>query len=156
MRLGEGGVGRTHRRGKLALMAALALAAACGRGTAEVPRGQVERDLADLEESLANGRAAHTELDAIEARLLSGRATVRLWQELATRHQGVSEIACKNLDVHVAGLAASERKDRARLARHRLAQSARPAVATDAHVSGYRTAPAAAKASGAGTSKLAP
>lgn len=147
-------MGRKRSRWRLGLIAALGLAAGCGRGTAAGTAAQLERDRADFEESLAAGQALHGELDALEARLLSGRATVRLWQELAERHKGVSEVACKNLDVHVAGIAAAESKDRARAARRRLAQAAQPGTATDAHVSGYKTAPAAA--SGSTPGKLAP
>ncbi len=40
-------------------------------------------------------------LEALEARLLDGRARVRAWQDLRERHQRVSEVACNVAGWHV-------------------------------------------------------
>ena len=51
-------------------------------------------DQARLEESIAE----------VEERLLGSQARVGLWDELATRHEEVSEVACANLGEHVVAM----------------------------------------------------
>ncbi|MBI5544331.1 MAG: hypothetical protein HY901_10605 [Deltaproteobacteria bacterium] len=143
-------MGRGRKGIEAAAIVAIGLVA-CGRG----PSAQVGEAEAEAAESAASARSLQYELDALEARLHRGRAVVKLWEELGTRHQGISEVACKNAQLHAEGMAAADRKDKARLARRRLAHSMVPAVATDAQVTGYRTtaAPAAATSISAKGSK---
>jgi hypothetical protein len=51
-------------------------------------------------------------LAALEERLLASQARVRLWDEMRSRHQTVSQVACENLGDHARALVA--REDRAR------------------------------------------
>ncbi len=110
--------------------------AGCGGGPRDEGAGA---DAQAAAESARSARELDAELSAVEARLYSGRATVRLWQELARRHKGVSAVACRNAVAHSEGMALSDRKDRARLAKHRRAKTASSGVVTDAQVSGYQT-----------------
>lgn len=48
----------------------------------------------------AQGEDLGAALDGIEERLLGNQATVKLWNEMAWRHRGVSEVACENLATH--------------------------------------------------------
>jgi murein L,D-transpeptidase YcbB/YkuD len=128
-------------RGGIAAAALISFLAAAGCGQA--PKEHAAVDALAATESARSARELDSELEAVEARLYSGRATVRLWQELAERHKGVSALACKNAEVHSEGMAIADRKDRAQLAKHRVAKSDHGAVVTDAHVTGYQTAKAA-------------
>lgn len=123
------------------ILAGAALLASCDQGAKEVRRAL---DRAESEEALAAARELDATLDALETRLHSGRATVRLWQELASRHRGVSEVACKNAQEHASAMVAADLKDRRQIAARRLALTARQATTTDARVSGWAT-PATAK-----------
>lgn len=78
----------------IGVLAASALATAgCMReGLEEAPW------VAEVEAEAARMDAA---LDGVETRLLSGRTRVALWDELATRHRQVSEIACANAETHM-------------------------------------------------------
>lgn len=100
---------------------------------------QEAADLAELQAVSTASREFELELDALEARFYSGRATVRLWNELAERHQSVTQVACQNAQMHSAAMAAIERRDRdraKRLRRNRVAESGRN-LASDATVVGY-------------------
>ena len=61
-------------------------------------------------------------LDSIEDRLLANQAKVKLWQELASRHEEVSEIACSVQNGHalamVEGVIKQQEKFKARRSRH--------------------------------------
>lgn len=117
-------------------IAVLGLAAGCGRARAT-------DDRAVFHEARATTRDLDAALDQVEARLHRGRASVALWDELATRHKGVAELACKNAERHAESMVTLLRRERAQL-RQRLAQTAQTGIATDAHVAGYRTAASAA------------
>lgn len=45
--------------------------------------------------------------DSLEERLLGSQTNVELWQEMARRHQSVSEIACENANEHLKGMVKS-------------------------------------------------
>ncbi|MGC4114831.1 MAG: hypothetical protein QM765_09520 [Myxococcales bacterium] len=124
------------RSGVAAIMLGSVLVAA---GCGQAPKARAAADAQAAQESARSARELDSELEIIEARLYSGRATVRLWQELAARHKGVSELACKNAVAHSEGMAISDRKDRAQLAKHRVAKTDHVGVITDAHVTGYQT-----------------
>jgi len=107
----------------------------CSRpGAAE----RLSQDRAAAEESLRAARELDASLESVEARLYSGRATVRLWTELAVRHKTVSALACINAEAHAEGMDISARKDRAMRAKHRFAAASQEVV-TDARVSGFQT-----------------
>ena len=124
-------------KGGIAAVTLISVLAAAGCGRA--PKEHAGVDAAAAAESARSARALDAELESVEARLYSGRATVRLWQELAERHRGVSALACRNVVAHSEGMAISERKDRAQLAKHRVAKSDHGGVVTDARVTGYTT-----------------
>jgi hypothetical protein len=71
---------------------------------------------ARLEQVRRQGQDFDAALDHIEERLLGSRANVGLWEEMAARHQQVSEVACKNVASHVEDmerhLLSQERKSR--------------------------------------------
>lgn len=46
-------------------------------------------------------------LAALEDRLLASQARVRLWEEMRSRHQTVSQVACENLESHARGMMAA-------------------------------------------------
>ena len=58
-------------------------------------------------------------LAALEDRLLANQARVRLWEEMRSRHQSVSQVACENLGEHARALHASSvrTQERDRVAR---------------------------------------
>jgi hypothetical protein len=112
---------------------------------------QEAADRAELQAVVAESSAIDADLDTLEARLHSGRATVRLWSELAERHQSVTPIACENAQKHSEAMAELERRDRARAKKarsNRLAGTHRSLV-SDVEVSGYEgTRAGAVKRSG--------
>jgi hypothetical protein len=60
------------------------------------------------------GEAAQLDetLVALEDRLLANQARVRLWEEMRSRHQTVSQVACENLGEHARALVASDQRTR--------------------------------------------
>lgn len=94
--------------------------------------GQEPR-LAALEEEAARMDAA---LDAVEDRLIVGRAQVALWDELATRHRTVSQVACENAEVHMQGISRHFEKTeevlKKKAHRRRVARAGRRAAAKEA------------------------
>jgi len=124
--------------GSRSTAAAMLIAALAGVGCARPEASDFAAlDRAGAEESARVARDLEAALETVEARLYSGRATVRLWQELAERHKGVSALACVNAEDHVAAMEAADRKDRARLARHRQAKKNTRAAA-EAHAGPYQ------------------
>lgn len=122
---------------RIALTALLMVAGGCTRSADAV--AQEAADIAEMQAVRAASMELDAALDALEARLHSGRGAVRLWAELAERRQGISEIACENAVMHSESMAAIERREReraAKLRRSRVAQ-ARHKVASDAAVGGY-------------------
>ncbi len=50
-------------------------------------------------------RSLADQLDELEDRLITDQARVRFWQELRSKHESVTAIACTNLSEHAAGVA---------------------------------------------------
>lgn len=122
---------------RIAVTALLMVSAGCTKSADVV--AQEAADIAEMQAVRAASMELDAALDALEARLHNGRALVRLWAELAERHQGISQIACANAAMHSESMAAIERREReraAKLRRSRVAQ-ARHKVASDAAVGGY-------------------
>ena len=65
---------------------------------------------ARLERVRQEGAEMETAFDALEERLLGNSANLAMWQEMARRHQSVSEVACQNLDEHVKGMADNQER----------------------------------------------
>src|SRR5215813_5677586 len=70
----------------------VAVCAGCGISPAE--------ERARREALAAEGQALERAADAVEARLLAGEARLAVWQELAERHQQISEVSCRVADAH--------------------------------------------------------
>jgi hypothetical protein len=120
----------------LALLFTTLLLGSCGKSVDAL--AQESADMAERQAALTASRELDVALDNLEARLHSGRATVRLWSELAERHREVSEVACQNATMHSEAMAQSERRDRVRAEtqrRNRVAQASRSA--SDVQESGY-------------------
>ncbi len=79
------------------ILLVLALCAGCGISPAE--------ERARREALAAEGRALELAADAVEARLLAGEARLAVWHELASRHQEISEVACRVGDAHFQDMA---------------------------------------------------
>ncbi len=81
--------------------------------------------LARLEEVKAEGETLTAAVDGLEERFLGNQANLALWNEMARRHQSVSQVACKNHTEHfdqmVKKIASMEEKART-LRRRRVAQ----------------------------------
>jgi hypothetical protein len=120
--------------------------AGCGKGAESYSEAVAEREAAR-----ASARQLEAEIEALEVRLYSGQATVRLWNELADRHNNISALACRNVELHKEGMAVLRRQRRHGPDAGLLAQSAVPGKATGAHADGYGS-----RKSGSGRSKLAP
>jgi hypothetical protein len=114
------------------------LAAACGDGAGAQSRQEAQRIA--FEESVRQGQELVAALENLEARLINGLASERLWNELSQRHQKVSALACKNAEMHAAGLLrqAARNSANSQALRRRIAAS-RQGVVTDAEVTGYKT-----------------
>jgi hypothetical protein len=78
------------------------LLAGCGRDALEAHR----------QRWAAERRGLESTLDALEERLLTDQARVRFWQEMKSRHESVTAVACTSLDQHSAGMALFEDKQR--------------------------------------------
>jgi len=104
---------------------AAALAFALLAGCAKPP--------ADAEARLAAVKQQAIELDkafdSLEERLLGSQANVELWQEMARRHQTVSQVACENANQHLRGMVKSlEREEERSRSRRRSVASNDPAL----------------------------
>lgn len=81
---------------RAALIAVVLALSACGRDAAlETKRQRWAAEKRGLEERF----------DQLEERMLSDQARVRFWQEMRARHEGVTAVACANLDQHAEGMA---------------------------------------------------
>jgi hypothetical protein len=80
----------------LALLAAVALAGACG------PSRELEVHRARL---AAERRELEATFDHLEDRLVVNQARVRFWREMRERHEGVTAIACASLEQHAEEIA---------------------------------------------------
>lgn len=104
-------------RGVLVL-SAVALLGGCFAPPAEA--------LARLEATKQTHKEMEASLELVEERLLGNQATLKMWGELAQRHQTVSEVACKNHSGHFDAMVAHLQKneERARSSkRRRVAQA---------------------------------
>lgn len=63
------------------------------------------------------------DLERLEARLVHSVGTIRLWEELGARHEGVSEVACENAALHAEEMVAFRRRHVARRQETRLARA---------------------------------
>ncbi|MCM2332369.1 MAG: hypothetical protein NDI82_00275 [Anaeromyxobacteraceae bacterium] len=92
---------------RVAAAAGALLLMACGDGPErEARRARLEVQREHLEASL----------EALEVRLLDGRARVRAWQELRARHGQVSAVACQVNERHAVDMARVELEERWRAA----------------------------------------
>jgi hypothetical protein len=101
--------------------------AGCGGG-----RGEIE---ARRQRWAVERRALDDDLDRLEERLLATQARVRFWQEMRTRHENVTAVACTNLSEHAEGMAVldeRQREKRAALARKNRLAAARIDPAAEA------------------------
>ncbi len=129
------------QRGLSACVAAVLVALGCE--PSEQARQVARGDRSFSEATREDVRDLDRALDAVEARLLRGRASTSHYTELADRHQHVSALACLNAEEHATGIARNAQRDRqarADLARHRLAAEAVEARTSDAASAGYRVA----------------
>ncbi len=115
------------KRAALALSAAAALSG-CGRGFTQDVTTEAHRRRAELHVSAEP--AVLRQLDEVEARLLVGQARVRFWEELRTRHESVSAIACASQERHGQSIALFA--DRQRSQKDALASKNRVASRFDA------------------------
>jgi hypothetical protein len=74
---------------------AAALCTACGPRDAGIRR----------ERLLAERRSLEATLDRLEDRLMVNQARVRFWQEMKSRHESVTAIACASMEEHAAEMA---------------------------------------------------
>ncbi|MBI3184484.1 MAG: hypothetical protein HYZ28_20300 [Myxococcales bacterium] len=90
----------------------------------EPPQEAVQR----LTEVERQGAEMDRALDALEDRLLAGRAKVSHWQELSERHQSVSALACQSQEEHLQQMEALMEKQLKKASRRRpmLARSKEP------------------------------
>jgi len=86
------------------------------------PPSEAGARLADVYQQAAQMELA---LDSLEERLLGAQNNLQLWQEIARRHQSVSEIACQNLEEHVKGMARAvdRQQEKTRGLRRRIASA---------------------------------
>jgi hypothetical protein len=82
-------------RTSLTVMVVAAACVACAPRDAEVRRQRLA----------VQERALLASLDELQARLLVDRAMVAQWQDLAARHQSISEIACTSQEEHASEMA---------------------------------------------------
>jgi hypothetical protein len=77
------------------LVVALLAAPGCAPSDLEVHRARLAAERRNLEQTL----------DVLEDRLLVNQARVRQWQDLKSRHESVSAVACASLDQHAEEMA---------------------------------------------------
>ena len=91
---------------RAALIAAVLALAACGRDAGlEVKR----------QRWAAERRGLDVTFDQLEERMLSDQARVRFWRDLRERHEGVTAVACANLDRHAEGMAVLQERQQEKL-----------------------------------------
>jgi hypothetical protein len=118
----SGSSGRRLGVRALPIVVAAALAIACA------PRDRHIR----LERLDAERRNLEATFDRLEDRLTASQARVRFWQEMRSRHESVSAIACASLDQHADDMARAPDAPHSSLHRSRVAAatpgSTRPSV----------------------------
>ena len=103
------------------IVAALAVAG-CGTSDRE----------ARIARARAETRRLAASLDRLEERLLAGQARVHMWQELRSRHERVSAIACASQEAHAIAMELHAMP----------AEEGRPGSAPPAHVAVLASGPA--------------
>lgn len=99
----------------LVLVSTLALG--CARA---VPLGSAAAgSAAEPRWGAAESAALDAQIAAIEERLLAQQARVLFWQEMRTRHESVTAVACENLGEHAAAMLANTSRSQVRLADQR-------------------------------------
>jgi hypothetical protein len=102
------------------------LALGCARA---VPLGSAAAgSAAEPRWGAAQSAALDAQIAAIEERLLAQQARVAFWQEMRTRHESVTAVACENLAEHAEAMRAGATRFQVRLAdqRHRRVAAAGP------------------------------
>jgi hypothetical protein len=103
----------------------LAAVALCAAAFGSLASGWVPAPGLSAERERWAAEAAEVDagLAALEDRLLANKARVRLWEEMQSRHQTVSQVACENLGEHASALvaASSRAAELERASRRRLA-----------------------------------
>lgn len=80
-----------------ALGASLALPTGCLKPSTEASQR--------LQRVRQEGAKMDAAFDSLEERMLGNSANLAMWNEMARRHQSVSQIACENLDEHLRDMA---------------------------------------------------
>ena len=122
------------------MVVVVGLGSGCQGAAAPSAAKQDAADRADLEAVAAESRLLSRALNQVEGQLLGSRTTVKVWEELSTRHHSVSAVACRNAESHAEGMAWHEGRNRSGKEAHRVAEATTGLVFTDVHVTGYRTA----------------
>ena len=81
-----------------------------------------------LERLAAERRSLDAALDQLEDRLLANQARVRFWQEMRSRHESVSAVACASLEEHAEDMASRAVPGMSSLHRARVASASASAA----------------------------